>query len=227
MKKIILISGGSDGIGKATAKALSKDHYVVILSPHKTTLVRTAKEFPCETIVCDICSFAACKWAVDRVIKKYGRIDWLVNNAGVYMAGPLEGESAKTIEETIRVNTIGTMFLTRAALPHMKKKKSGSILTVISQAGLYHKPERSVYAASKWALTGFVRCLRDEVRDRGIKVMAIFPGKVKTNLFDKAHIKKDLSRAVEPEDVAHSIVFMLSQKGSTVVPELSITHIQD
>ena len=107
----------------------------------------------------------------------------------------------------------------------MEKQGKGEILVVISQAGLYGKAERSVYNATKFGLTGLVKSLSMELAGKGIKVIGLYPGMMKTSMFEKVGIQKDMEKAIDPEVVAKSVDFILSLPDTVVVPEMGIRHI--
>lgn len=214
-RKIILISGGSDGLGKATAKLLSPSNTVVILAPDPDKTKSVAQELNCDYQVCDIASWDLIDTAVKNTLAQYQKIDVLINNAGVWIEGPLDQNDPENIKKVIDVNTLGTIWLTRACLPSMKQNKSGLIINIISQAGLKTKPDRSVYYASKWAITGFTKCLEEELSSFGIKVIGVYPDKMRTNLFTNAGINKDLSDALDPNQVAQNVVGAINDPQSS------------
>ncbi len=226
MPKVILISGGSDGLGKAIAKKLAPKNQVVILSHNKEKLEAVAKEFNCDFVEAELTDYDSLKSAVTQVIEKHQTIDVLINNAGIWMEGKLEDNEPGKIKELIDVNTTGTIFLTRAVLPGMRAKKFGQIINIISQDGLCVKKDRSVYHASKWALTGFTRCLQEDLADENIKVTGVYPGLLKTNLFEKSGAKRDLTDALDPAEVALFIETVINLSNSTHIPEFSIKNKQ-
>jgi len=109
----------------------------------------------------------------------------------------------------------------------MKKRKTGTIVNIISQAGLYAKPNMSVYFASKWAITGFTKSIQVELAEHNIRVTGVYPGKLNTRLFQKAGIEKDMRNAIDPEEVAKAIQFILQYDDTIVVPEFGIKHIHN
>ncbi|MFZ3069151.1 MAG: SDR family NAD(P)-dependent oxidoreductase [Microgenomates group bacterium] len=226
MPKVILISGGSDGLGKAIAKKLAPNNQVVILSHNKEKLEATARELNCDFVEAELTDYESLKSAVTQVVEKHQTIDVLINNAGIWMEGKLEDNEPSKIKELIDVNTTGTIFLTRAVLPVMRSKKSGQIINIVSQDGLCAKKDRSVYHASKWALTGFTKCLQEDLADENIKVTGVYPGLLKTNLFEKSGVKRDLTDALDPAEVALFIETVINLGNSTYIPEFSIKNKQ-
>ena len=227
MDKVIIISGGSDGLGKTIAQQLSQKYKVVIFSPTKEKLEKVSQEIGCSFEVCDVSDYNSVKIAVDNVIKENGRIDCLINNAGVWIEGLLETNSPEEIKKVIDINTIGTFFLTKAVILQMKKQSKGRIINVISQAGLYGKAERSIYTASKWAITGFTKSIEPELKQYGISVTGLYPGKMKTEMFAKMGIKKDMSDGLDTKDMAKTIEFILSFGNETTFPEIGIKNLKN
>lgn len=221
-KKTILISGGSDGFGKAMAEKLSKKHRVVILARDAKETARVAKQIGCDFVVANVTDYKELEKAVSRITTKYGSIDCLINNAGLWTQGLLEANDPNEIVKIMSVNAIGTILLTHAVLPHMKKKKQGRIINVISQAGLNAKAERSIYNASKWAITGFTKSLAEELVGSGVSVTGFYPGPMKTNIFKKAGVKKDISKFMELPDVVRAIEFVVDTPYELAIPELGI-----
>lgn len=224
-KKIVLITGGSDGLGKAIAKRLSPKYQVVILSPSAEKLKITAEEIGCDYMVADVSHYMGMVKSVAKLISKYRRLDCLINNAGLWIEGELENNDFERIEKVIKVNNLGVIFTSKAVIPHMKKQKSGLIININSQGGFYAKSERAVYSATKWGITGFTKSLQPELARYGIGVTGIYPGGMKTKMFEKAGAKKDSKDLLEPDEVAKVIEFLLSLDPTTVLPEIGIKFI--
>ena len=153
--KTILISGGSEGLGKAIAKKLAKNNNVIILARNETALKTTADELNCRYIAGDVRDYTA----MQKVCNELGTIDCLINNAGIWLQGPLDETDDERIQETIDTNINGTISLTKAVMPQMKRQKSGLIINVISQGGLNAREGWPIYTASKWAITGFTKAM--------------------------------------------------------------------
>jgi NADP-dependent 3-hydroxy acid dehydrogenase YdfG len=219
--KTVLITGGSEGIGKAIATRLAPTHRVIILATNEDTLRQTAQEVGCEYRICDVRD----EQKIQETVAEIGAIDCLINNAGLWIEGPLDQNDPERIRQVIDVNVLGVINSTKAVLTGMKARRSGRIVIMNSQAGLYAKPNYSVYNASKWALTGFAKALQSEVAEFDISVTSIHPGKVHTHLFDKAGTPKDLSNALDPDEVAKAIEFTLNLDNTTVIPELGMKHL--
>lgn len=222
MNKVILISGGSDGLGKETARLLAKDNTVVILAPNPEKTEAAAKEIRCDFAVCDVTKWDQIESAVQNTITKHGRIDVLINNAGLWIEGELDQNDPQYIHKVLEVNTLGPIWLTRAVLPQMKSQKTGHIINISSQAAKVFKGKRSVYSATKAAILAFTDSLQFDLPQYGIKTTGIYPGKMNTQMFSKAGIVKDLSDSIDPKAVAQTIHYLLSLGDNTVLTEIDI-----
>lgn len=177
MKKIILITGISSGFGKQTARLLAEKGHVV----YGTVRKETAAE---DKIVClkmDLMNFDSVKQAVSSVLEKEGRIDVLINNAGMHTGGPIETSPIENIKLQMDTNFTGMVNLTREVLPVMRKQGGGTIINFSSIGGLMGLPFQAFYSAGKFAIEGFSEALRMEVRQFNIKIILINPGDFHTN----------------------------------------------
>lgn len=144
----ILIPGGSDGLGKVIAARLASNYEVTILSLSEDKLKAVAKELNCAYKVCDVSDYAQ----VEQAVAEIRAVDCVINNAGLWIQGPLDENDPERVRAVLEVNALGTISLAKAVVPGMKQRKSGRIINIISQAGLEGKAERTVYNASKWAV---------------------------------------------------------------------------
>jgi len=225
MPKTILITGGSEGLGLALATRLSKDNNVVILSLDENKLKKISQELNCTSVTADVSNWDQVNDAVSKIIKRFGQIDVLINNAGVYINGPLNENDISKIKNVIDVNVLGLIQTTKAVVFYMKKKKSGVIINISSQSGLKSAPNKSVYRASKWAVTGFTKCIQEELAPFGIRVTGIYPGLLKTSFFTKADPGRSLENALDTDEVAKTIEFILNSKDKTLFSEIGLKHL--
>lgn len=226
MKKIILITGGSDGVGKALAENLSDIYQVIILGKNKEKTENVAKEIGVDFVVADVTKPEEVKEAIKKIIDKYKKIDVLVNNAGVWIQGLLEDGEDDAIKNILDVNTYGTILMTKYVVPHMKKEKVGKIINVISQAGLYGKAERSIYNTSKWAITGFTKSIELELSKFGISVNGFYPGAIKTDIFKKTGDDRNMDNYMEKDDVVRVLRFIIETKSNLNFPEIGVKSIE-
>jgi NAD(P)-dependent dehydrogenase (short-subunit alcohol dehydrogenase family) len=164
----------------------------------------------------DLCAFAR------FVVAQYGEIDVWINNAGVWMPHtPVEELSLGRVRAIFEINVFGTIIGSKCALTHMRKQSAGTIVNVISVSALTGHPLSSGYAASKWAIRGFTESLRAECRRSGIRVISVYPGPMRTGLFDEQP-PADFNEYLLPEVVAKKIIANLSFKKPK--EELAITR---
>ena len=211
--KVVVITGASRGLGKALAIAfVEKGAKVVINARNKDELEKVAAEIHAFPVVADVTEEKEVLALAEAALKKYSRIDIWINNAGIWMPhAPIEEMDWAKVHELVEVNLFGTIYGSKAALIQMRKQKLGAIINIISTSGLMGRPTSSGYCASKFAARGFTESLREEARDEGIKVIAAYPGGMKTHLFDEK-IPGDYANYMEPEFVADKILQNLMQE---------------
>lgn len=179
MSKVVLITGGSSGIGKSIGIYLQQKGFVVYGTSRNPDLNKDSV-FP--LIKLDVRDVASIKEAVDYIITTSGKIDVVINNAGVGITGPLEEIPSEEIKNNFETNLFGPIEVMKAVLPQMRLQKSGLIINVTSIAGYMGLPYRSVYSASKGALELITEALRMEVQSFGITITNIAPGDFATNI---------------------------------------------
>ena len=229
MKKVIIITGGSDGLGKAIAERLvqNEENEIIILSNQEDKLTDTAIEINSNYQLCDVTDSKSVEAAVQVILSKYGKIDVLINNAGVWLAGDLTECNYDVISNCIDVNTKGPIYMTKAVLPSMYKNKKGLIINVCSQASFDSDDFSTVYNASKWAMRGFNRSIQKDLSKKGIKVTGFYPGFMQTNIFKKAGNDYDTSTGLETEKVAKAIEFIINCDDDVIIPEFGIKDIEN
>jgi len=179
MSKVVLITGGSSGIGKSVGNFLHQKGFTVYGTSRNPEKI-TDSAFP--LIALDVRDSVSILAAVAQVIKLSGRIDVLINNAGVGITGPLEEIPASEIKNNFDTNLFGPIEMMKAVLPQMRSQKSGLIINVTSIAGYMGLPYRGVYSASKGALELITEALRIEVKSFGIHITNVAPGDFATNI---------------------------------------------
>jgi NAD(P)-dependent dehydrogenase (short-subunit alcohol dehydrogenase family) len=187
--RVVLITGASSGIGLACARHLHDRGFRV----YGTSRNRHDSGFPWMMLQMEVTDDASARQSVQTVIEREGRIDVLVNNAGIAIAGPLESMSVEEAKRQIDVNVIGAFRVCRAALPYMRTQRSGYLVNIGSIGGLIGIPFQALYSASKFALEGMTESLRTEVRPFGIRVVLIEPGDTKTPITGNRMVTADLA----------------------------------
>ena len=227
MERIIIITGGSDGLGKAIAKRLKENNKVIIISKDEESLVKTSEEINCDYYVCDVTDYKQVNNTINNIIEKYNKIDILINNAGVWLAGDLTETDYERISNCIDVNTKGPIYMTKAVLTSMYQNKEGLIINVCSQASFDSDDFSTVYNASKWAMRGFNRSIQKDVSKKGVKVTGFYPGFMQTDIFKKAGNDYDTSTGLEVEKVAKAIEFIVNCEDDVIIPEFGIKDIEN
>lgn len=220
--KIIVISGGSDGLGLETAKLLSTENTVIVLGRNEERLKATNLDY----YICDVTKPKQAEEVIGKIFDKYGQIDCFINNAGTWVVGKLEDNSFDKISEVIDINVKGVINMTKIIVPYMKRQGNGLIINVDSTAGVNWKADYSVYTSSKWAITGFTKAMQSELLSQGIRVEGFYPGTIRTNLFAKNGLPdKDLTNALKISTAAKAIKFMIDQDDDVVIMDLGMKHI--
>jgi len=209
----IVITGASKGLGKAIAEVFAQDdkgHTFFICARNTGELEMTGKViqdcFPGVTVYCKTCDVgdkgsltAFAEW----ILAKTGKIDILVNNAGIYLPGSAYGEDDGMLEKLMEVNAYSAYHLTRLILPGMIQVKSGHIFNICSIASLTAYPNGGAYSISKFALYGFSKNLREEMKPHGIKVTHVLPGAAYTDSWAGSGV--DPNRIMEASDIAKMV----------------------
>ena len=227
MKKTIIITGGSDGLGKTLTETFSKENNVIILATNEEKMNLVAKENNCFYKVCDVSKYDVGEKAINEIVKEYNKIDVLINNAGLWIQEELDVNNSNRIKSVIEVNLLGTINVSKAVIPSMKANKDGLIININSQAGINHKAERVVYNASKWGVTGFSKSLQDEVAKYGIRVTDVMPGMMKTEMFSRMNIEKNMVNGLDTKEVARLIQFIIDTPSDIMIPEIGIKNINN
>src|SRR6476646_4822894 len=229
MSGTALVTGATEGIGRATALALGRAGYRVgICSRSSDKVAATLAELRAQGVsaagvAADVADPAQVRHLVDQVRAELGEIDVLLNNAGVLIARPLDELTLEDWDATMATNLRSLYLTTHLILPGMRTRRHGTIVNVASLAGRNGFVGGSAYSASKHAVLGVSRSLMLEVRKDNVRVIAICPGSVATGMLrDQAMLKPDHERILRPEDVAASILHVLTLPTSALVSELDI-----
>ncbi|MFM1913788.1 MAG: hypothetical protein RIR51_1640 [Bacteroidota bacterium] len=229
--KITIITGGSSGIGKAMAEVFGlKGEKIIITGRNINTLNQAVEELrekgiEIEGIVCDSASEIQNKELIDQVIKKYGRVDNLINNAGISMRSMFETVDLNVLKQVMDINFWGTVYATYYALPEIKKSK-GSIIGISSIAGFRGLPVRTGYSASKFAMNGFLEALRTELLYSGVNVLTACPGFTASNIRNNSlnsegkitgKTMREEEKMMSAEEVAQEIYSAYKKKKKTLI----------
>lgn len=178
--KVVLITGGSSGIGKSIGLFLKTKGFIVYGTTRKLNKQASFTAF--EFLEMDVTAVDTIQSAVSEVIEREGKLDVLINNAGIGITGPIEETPHEEILKVFNTNFNGPLHMTKAVLPQMRKQQSGLIINITSIAGYMGLPYRGVYSATKGALSLITEALRMEVKDFGIHITNLAPGDFVTNI---------------------------------------------
>ena len=232
-RKVALVTGASRGIGKEIALELAKNGFDIAVNYRGTQDENLKKEIEsnnvrCEFVEADVSNFEQCENMIKEAIEKYGRIDVLVNNAGITKDGLIMRMKKEDFEAVIDVNLVGTFNVTRNVIPYMIKQKSGRIINVSSVVGVAGNAGQTNYSASKAGVIGFTKSLAKEVASRNILVNAIAPGFIDTdmtkvlsdNVKEGINAQIPLKRMGTPKEVAKVVKFLASEDSSYVTGQV-------
>jgi NADP-dependent 3-hydroxy acid dehydrogenase YdfG len=231
--KVVVITGASSGLGEATARLLSAQGASVVLGARRTDRIQalaaelTGNGGKALAITTDVTHYDQVMRLVEAAVRTYGRIDVMINNAGLMPQSPIDRLKIDDWDRMIDVNIKGVLYGIAAALPYMKQQKAGQIINVSSVAGHKVRPNNSVYAATKHAVRVISEGLRQEVKPYNIRTTVISPGSVATELVDSVTepdiadiLRKGYEIALPAESFARAVIFAMSQPEDVDVNEI-------
>jgi 3-oxoacyl-[acyl-carrier protein] reductase len=225
-EKVAIITGAAKGIGFATAQRFAKEGAIVILADMNLESVKgAAAQIPnAQAYAMNVTDRASIQAVVDQVMKKYGRIDILINNAGITQDARLVKMTEAQFDAVIDVNLKGVFNCTQLIAPHMLEAKSGAIVNASSVVGIYGNFGQTNYSATKFGVIGFTKTWARELGPKGIRVNAICPGFVATemikampeNILQDIERRSWLGRLGTPEEIANVYLFLASNEASFI-----------
>jgi len=226
--KLALVTGASKGIGKAISIALAKEGANVILAARNNQkLIEVKKEIEAnkgnaQIIPTDLSNQEDIFNLFKKVKKEFGKLDILINNAGIFIGGNLIDFSLDDYEKLMNVNFRAVFLCIQESLKIMIPQKSGFIINISSNVVFKNYPQQAIYSASKSAVVGLTKSLANEVQKDGICVALVHPGGVNTDLIDNARPDINKSELMPPEDIAKTIIYMLKLSDNSWVDEIII-----
>jgi short-subunit dehydrogenase len=227
--KVVIVTGGTDGIGRALVDALmKKGAKVATCGRNQDKLYDLQMDFPgktLHTLVADVSQKEDCEKLIQTTVNAFGGVDMIINNAGVSMRALVEDLDISVIEKVMNVNFYGAVYCTKLALPYIKERK-GTIVGVSSIAGYRGLPGRSGYSASKFALQGWLEALRTELLESGVNVMWVCPGFTASNIRNAAlnnngdqqgESPMDESKMMTADECAEHILHSMEKRKRTLV----------
>ena len=235
INKLALITGATRGIGKQIAITLAKVGYDIAINyrTQNEDLENTKKEIEAQNVKCiavkgDVSNFEDTQSFVKEIIEAYGKIDVLVNNAGITKDTLLMRMKKEDFEDVIDTNLVGTFNVTKNVITHMLKARSGRIINISSVVGVAGNAGQTNYSASKAGIIGFTKSLAKEVASRGILVNAVAPGFIETGMTDvlKEDIKEEIAKSIPlkrigtTQDVANLVKFLAGEDSSYITGQV-------
>ncbi len=220
--KVIVITGASKGLGRELALQLAKEKTKLALVARSESDLTDLKKLvekegsKCEYFLCDVSKDKEVFSTVHKIMEKFGTIDILINNAGIWFEGKLEEHTPEKVRELFDTIALGTIYFSMAILPHMRKQKDGIIFNLVSVGGIEAPGEYgpyTPYTSAKYAVTGFSKALEDELKGTGVKVLGFYPAGMNTELFRSAgfNYKDNENWMMDKKDIAEIIVFILKR----------------
>ncbi len=231
--RIALVTGGAGGLGRAICGALGEaGALVVVADRRRAEAERVAADVEraggaARALDLDVTDDRGAAAAVARLVGELGRLDVLVNNAGLDVTAPVEALEVGDWDRVVGVNLRGPFVLSRLAFPVMRRQGGGHIVNIVSTAGTRAWANAAAYHASKWGLLGLSRALVVEGRAHGIKVTAVVAGGMRTPFLLDRFPDLDPSRLQDPRAVAETVRFVLTLPDPTVVPEILVLPMQE
>lgn len=225
--KVAIVTGAATGIGRAIGQALNRDGYAIAAIGRRRESLEETKKIGFHPYICDIGDEKQVNDTIAQVLSDLGRIDVLINNAGIIRVGMLEDMAVESIDDQLQINLAGTIYMTKACAPALRET-AGSIINISSGLASKPVPAHAVYTATKGAVEAFSRAMALELHDSGVRVNVIAPSLVRSDIYvadgmgqadyDKLHEELGkqylMGRSGEPEDVAELAAFLVSDKAS-------------
>lgn len=224
MKKVVLITGASSGIGRELAMNYLEKEYTLVLSGRNEKGFEYAKgKSNVDIILGDITNGETRKKIQNLIVNIHKQLDILINNAGITYIQPFENNTEEQLNTIFETNLKAPMLLTHDLYETMKSQKNGTIVFINSAAGKQGYPNHTMYSTMKFGLTGFSQSLRQEAKKFGIRIISIHPGGVNTALYNNLKDKPDVNQYMDASKLAETIVF-LSETSGLCPDEISISR---
>lgn len=218
--KIVLVVGATGGIGKATCKLLSQSGAKVYAAGRRVEELSSLNLPFSQQLQLDITSEASVYHAIQQIIQTDGKIDILINAAGIGIIKPLEMLSLDDFTASLQTNLIGSFLLMKAVIPHMKIEKKGLIINIPGVLGKTPMMGAAAYTASKYGLVGMMQSIREELKRTEIRITNLFIGGVNSPFWDNIDLRVQKEKMISIDEAARAIWFLCQQPSSGVVSEM-------
>lgn len=231
--KVIVVTGGGQGLGAAICRTLAEDGATVIpvdVKPENLEIISQEIKSSGGNIQgyqMNVADQKNVEEVINQIIEKHGRIDAVINNAGIDYTMAIDEISCDQFNQVINVNLVGPFNVSKAVFDHMKKNGSGHIVNIASTASKRAWPNASAYHASKWGLLGLSHALHAELRKDKIKVTAIVAGGMQTPFILERFPDTPLDVLQDPKNVADTVKFVLSMPEASVIPEVMVVPMRE
>lgn len=231
--RIVLVTGAGSGLGAAIARRLGAAGATVVAGDLRADAVERLRGdlglagVDVDATELDVADEASATAAIADVVDRHGRLDVLINNAGVDKTAPVSELSVADFDRVVAVNLRGPFILSRAALEHMQPRRAGHIVNIVSTAAKRAWPNAAAYHASKWGLLGLTHALHAEARQDGVKVTAVVAGGMRTPFLLDRFPDLDPGLLQDPANVADVVRYVLLQPDETVIPEVMVLPMRE
>lgn len=238
MKKVVIITGAANGVGKAIAKQL-KEEELILVDIDEENLVNVSKELNSKYYVCDLSNDKDMINMINKISQEYEKVDCLINCAALWISGDMskldqnifeEMNSLERIKKVVDTNIFATIGMIRSIFPIMKKQGYGQIININSQSGVMCEPPFPIYNASKHSTNAFRKAIQDDLAHNNIKITDVCPGLIKTDFYIRANNelpKEIMDTGLTPEEVANTVKYVFDLPHEITIPSIEVRHIKN
>lgn len=236
--KNIVITGAANGVGRAVANIL-KDNNLILIDRDQKNLQHASEDINAEYYICDLTNANKVNEVVEEINKKYGKIDCLINCAGMWISGDMskleqpifdEMNTLDRIKDVIDTNVFGTIAMIKSIFPIMQKQGYGQIININSQSGVTCEPPFPIYNATKQSTTAFRKAIQEDLARNNIKITDVCPGLIKTDFYKRANNQlpaEVMQTGLTPQEVAKTVKYVFDLPHEITIPSIEVRHIKN